>query len=203
MFGERFTSRLKGLLGSTVSSDESWNMLTLNVYVHRLYDAGLIGFRPIKITEGKDDLGISFFQVHLAIHWLGKSKLRMQYGNEVEPIRLVHMAALREDFKANRGDYDVLNTVTRKHVSDGQEAVVRHYYLENATKMYDCLAFSWAMRMMLFLAGGAGTPDGDPKSDEFYDEERDITAQQIENEERLFKELMQLEERRGVTGSDF
>ncbi|KAK8143626.1 hypothetical protein G3M48_006974 [Beauveria asiatica] len=50
MFGSSFTQRLKHLVGSPSSSDQMWNMLTLNVYLHQLYDRGHVGFRPVKIT---------------------------------------------------------------------------------------------------------------------------------------------------------
>ncbi|KAM0740093.1 hypothetical protein ACQRIT_005277 [Beauveria bassiana] len=172
ILGNSFTQRLERLVGSPSSSDREWNTLTLNVYLHQLYDKGHVGFRPVKITA--DDNGYRW-KVYFAVHWLGKTKLRLATPYCAEATALSFMLDVREDFSANKARYSIFDADTGARIADGTEYFVETCTLDDAKKMYDCLGLSWVVRSILFMAGGAGTPDAKPKSDfEYWDPDFDI-----------------------------
>ncbi|KAK8147530.1 hypothetical protein G3M48_001498 [Beauveria asiatica] len=179
MFGDQFATRINDIAGAARASDQLWNLLTLSVYVHRLYDLGLIGFRPDKIAHRDND----GYYVYFSIHWLMPTKIchrKFPYEEaEGEPFQaseesLRRMLELQDRARANREAYDLFHMRKREIVTDGTKISVRHEKLDEAQKMYDCLALSWAMRMMLFLAGGAGHPDGDYDQEPFSRRENEI-----------------------------
>ncbi|OAA52195.1 hypothetical protein BBO_00036 [Beauveria brongniartii RCEF 3172] len=166
MFGDQFATKINDIAGAVRASDQLWNLLTLSVYVHRLYDLGLIGFRPDKIAHRDND----GYYVYFSIHWLMPTKIRHRKFHFVEKEAeafeaneesLRQMLELQDEARANREAYDLFHMRKREIVTDGTKISIHHEKLDQAQKMYDCLALSWAMRMMLFLAGAAGHPDGD------------------------------------------
>ncbi|KAM3504374.1 hypothetical protein MY10362_003611 [Beauveria mimosiformis] len=166
MFGHQFATRINDIAGAARASDQLWDLLTLSVHVHRLYDLGLIGFRPDKIAHRDND----GYYVYFSIHWLMPTKIRHRKFHVVEQEAelfqaneesLRQMLELQDEARANREAYDLFHMRNREIVTDGTMICIHHEKLDQAQKMYDCLALSWAMRMMLFLAGAAGHPDGD------------------------------------------
>ncbi|ATY60918.1 Galactose-binding domain [Cordyceps militaris] len=189
MFGETFANRLADLLGSRGASDEPWNILTLDASLHRLFDKGLIGFRPDKITKTIRDGDVTF-NVHLSIHWLWKTQL--QFRHKVAPTsRTVDMMqAMTPDYQLHRKKYGIHHKMTDKRIHDGTLVSIEQYSLEDAQKMYDCLGMSWAMRMILCLAGGAGVPTCDPKDDDDFHESEATNElwDEFENHEAILDE---------------
>ncbi|KAM3529399.1 hypothetical protein NHJ13051_001879 [Beauveria bassiana] len=203
MFGNSFTQRLERLVGSPSSSDKEWNILTLNVYLHTLYDRGHVGFRPVKVTAN-DISDPDRWRVYFTIHWLGKTRIR-QANLHGSPARaLQQMLELREDYSANRARYSIFDADTGTRIADGTEYFVEMATPDDAKKMYDCLGLSWATRIILFMAGGAGTPDADPRSDEYYDPEIDIVyPDQDKIDQKRYEEYLQRRSRRSIIDSNF
>lgn len=172
MFGATFTQRLQSLVGSPGSSDKSWNILTLDAYLHRLYEMGLVGFRPRQISYVKVG-GMFYPHVHFTIHWIGKTKMQLSKAVMPGRVSLASMIQPLEEFHNNRKLYHIFDCVKGTRIPEGAEVRVLHSTVEQAQMMHDCLTMSWAIRMIMYLAGGAGTPDGDPSSDEYYHEEID------------------------------
>ncbi|EJP69129.1 uncharacterized protein BBA_02164 [Beauveria bassiana ARSEF 2860] len=95
--------------------------------------------------------------------------------NLVEATQLRFMLDVREEFSANKARYSIFDADTGARIADGTEYFVEMCTLDYAKKMYDCLGLSWVVRSILFMAGGAGTPDAKPKSDfEYWDPDFDI-----------------------------
>ncbi|KAM3477031.1 hypothetical protein MY8738_006629 [Beauveria namnaoensis] len=89
--------------------------------------------------------------------------------------QLSFMLDVREEFSANKARYSIFDADTGARIADGTEYFVEMCTLDDAKKMYDCLGLSWVVRSILFMAGGAGTPDAKPKSDfEYWDPDFDI-----------------------------
>ncbi|KAM3501281.1 hypothetical protein MY10362_005690 [Beauveria mimosiformis] len=203
MFGNSFTQRLERLVGSPSSSDKEWNMLTLNVYLHQLYDRGHVGFRPVKITAN-DICDPDRWRVYFTVHWLGKTKTRQATPYTSGASALQSMLELREDYSANRARYSIFDADTGTRIADGTEYFVEMCALDDAKKMYDCLGLSWATRTILFMAGGAGTPDADPRSDEYYDPEIDIVhPDQDKMDQKIYEEYLQRQFKEGIMDPNF
>ncbi|KAM3563688.1 hypothetical protein MY1884_001157 [Beauveria asiatica] len=180
MFGNSFTQRLERLVGSPSSSDDEWNMLTLNVYLHQLW------------------------RVYFTVHWLGKTKTRQATSYSSGASALQFMLELREDYSANRARYSIFDADTGTRIADGTEYFVEMGALDDAKKMYDCLGLSWAVRNILFMAGGAGTPDADPRSDEYYDPEIDIVhPDQDKIDQKIYEEYLQRQLKKGIMDPNF
>ncbi|KAM3443221.1 hypothetical protein NHJ13734_001995 [Beauveria thailandica] len=203
MFGSSFTQRLKHLVGSPSSSDQMWNMLTLNVYLHQLYDRGHVGFRPVKITA--NDAGDpDIWKVYFTVHWLGKTEIRYETPCHVSKEALTSMLQLREDYLANRARYSIFDADTGTRIADGTEYFAETRSLDNAKKMYDCLGLSWAVRNILFMAGGAGTPDADPRSDQYYDPDLDMVHPDQEKiDQKIYQEYLQRQFKTGIMNPNF
>lgn len=170
MFGGTFANRLTELVGSRGASDQMWNMLTLEPYLHRLFDMGLIGFRPERITKTILEEGGEVFHVQFGIHWLLRTELQCCHVVVPTDETLRMMQTVRPEYQLNKKKFGAHNKESDARIPDGTLVSIQQVSLEDAQKMYDCLGMSWAMRMILFLAGAAGIPDGDPRSDdEFHD----------------------------------
>ncbi|KAM3513911.1 hypothetical protein MY11210_002448 [Beauveria gryllotalpidicola] len=203
MFGKSFTQRLDRLVGSPSSSDQQWNMLTLNVYLHQLYDRGYVGFRPVKITANETS-DPDFWRVYFTVHWLGKTRTRMKtpFAGDEGAFRL--MLQLREDYSANIARYSIFDADTGTRIADGTEYFAQVSTLDIAKKMYDCLGLSWAMRKILFLAGGAGNPDGDPRSDEYWDPDIDMVhSDQEEIDQKIYEGYLARQFKGGIIDLGF
>ncbi|KAM3539986.1 hypothetical protein ARSEF1564_007099 [Beauveria bassiana] len=119
-------------------------------------------------------------------------------------LALQHMLELREDYSANRARYSIFDADTGTRIADGTEYFVEMATPDDAKKMYDCLGLSWATRIILFMAGGAGTPDADPRSDEYYDPEIDIVyPDQDKIDQKRYEEYLQRRSRRSIIDSNF
>ncbi|OAA52856.1 hypothetical protein ISF_09239 [Cordyceps fumosorosea ARSEF 2679] len=159
-------ARLRVLIESEELPSSTWNLLTPNCYVHRPYDKGLIAFRPERITKMIKD-SEEIFHVHLSIHWLGENchqMLRVCQAHREPNAGHVHIAGRVSRKRGNIGTFTMYTKGQR--VADGTETEIGFPDLDDAQKMVDRLAMSWFMRMILFLAGGAGIPFGDPRDNE-------------------------------------
>ncbi|KAJ3474120.1 hypothetical protein NLG97_g9982 [Lecanicillium saksenae] len=167
MFGPAFAQRISTLLGSRVSSDKVWNVITLDVYIHRLYDTGLIGFRPIRVVEATrgDDSG---FEVQFSLHWFGRTRIQALVDFMPTTQTLRHMATLRDNFRKDEMKYRVFNAITGNRVAEGAVESVFFLNLMEAQNMFDCLTMSWVMRTIYFGAGASGETKN-PRDDPYLD----------------------------------
>lgn len=173
MFGGDFTERLKMSLGYLSASDDCWNMLSMSAQVQRFYEAGYIGLFPQRISMIQIH-NLWYPHIHVTMHRFGKTAIRCKRYVEPDLAQLAAMTAPFAKYQEHKHRYRLFSLVTGEEVRNGHEVVIFNGTLEDAQRMYDCLTVSWTVRVLLFLAGGTGTPDGDPSGDEYYYKDSDF-----------------------------
>ncbi|ATY62863.1 hypothetical protein A9K55_009187 [Cordyceps militaris] len=166
LFGPTFTARARELLASRVgNSHTKWNIITLNLYLGRLFDDGYLALRPIALkssnTKGREE-----HTVYFSVHWLFENEVVANHYIS-SPRKADIKSMLRTDtvFNKQRSGICETNTVTGEKILDNQVFSIAHRDHRQAENMYIMLAFRWAVSLALCLAGGVGMWEVDAETD--------------------------------------
>lgn len=157
------SERLKDLFGNVGSADLAWNMLCLNPYLHRLFDRGYFGLKPVGVTAGPKQ---GTWEVQFQIFWFDPTYSTP--SAEVEPSEEnIHKMFIPS---TQRKPENVVehHALTHRVVQSGETFTVVFADKDEAEKMRDALALRWAVGEICAMAGGAGRPYDDP---EYEDDE--------------------------------
>lgn len=166
LLGTSFSSTVRALIGSVGASDKPFNVITLHIGLHKLWDVkGLIGFKPCYIDVERQRSGNDVFFATFSFHWLFKNQLDCQ--NAV-PLKLrdnnycIQMTQQSDEFETLRPRiYEHVYTGMQppydvRRLEDGQVCRVQFRDRSSAVNMLKMLELRWAASRLLCLSGAAG-----------------------------------------------
>ncbi|KAJ6789779.1 hypothetical protein PWT90_10255 [Aphanocladium album] len=160
LFGDRFASELRRILGSSRSSDKSWNIATFNPYIHGLLEKGLVNLKPLYIEEKPGEI-MPVYLATFSFHWMFKNKFAPSESLESSSnANFIGMFLPDEEFKDTMDSicaYDIHG----RRIPDGRVIQIPMNCREYAENMLSSMAIRWAAGQMWCLQGGAGLGQDD------------------------------------------
>lgn len=161
-----FLNRLKSYFGPDRTSDFAWNMITLNKYLHDLWDKCYFGLHPLGCFWGSGDLAAKRF-VHVQFVWFFQNRHTPLSRNQPhsDTVASIQASFTAEDVEAmytpshdqekwqGIGDNYVLSG---RPIKTGDIIKIRCPKPDEEVKMMDMFKFRWALGKVQFLAGAAG-----------------------------------------------
>ena len=161
-----FLNRLKNYFESDRASDYPWNMITLNDYLHTLWDKAYFGFFPLGVYDGTGDQAAQRF-IHVQFVWFFKPKntptlrdqplpeqpVHIQNSFTVEDLESMYRPSNNQTRWQNIGDNYVLSG---RPIKTGDVIRIRCESPYDEIKTMDMFRFRWALNKVQFLAGAGG-----------------------------------------------
>lgn len=133
--------------GKPGDADKSFNMVTLDPYMHALWDSTFCGLKPLGLSAPQ--------RVHLQFVWFYKTKTNTELRDEftVEDLKAIFETA---DVQTKFENVSNVHVGNGRLLQTGDEVHVRCGSREEATRMLMAFQLRWAASQFQFLAGAAG-----------------------------------------------
>lgn len=157
------------LLDEPNKADHDWNLITLNPYLHRLWDNGYFGLKPLGVSQ--DEYG---FHVRIQLIWFFQNDVERQSTQftRTEYERMFQKTPYKSRFTGIRE----LNCRTHRELQNGQVVSISFdaEFFEEADRMLFMFKIRWAASKIQFMAGGAGLDLDDPFNEDEDDYEERV-----------------------------
>ncbi|KAJ4153242.1 hypothetical protein LMH87_009739 [Akanthomyces muscarius] len=168
LFGDAYTDAVKPYLCSKKGSDKFWNILTFNCHVHKLFDGGLFGLRPLQVTVSGDGEPESY-RTHFSAHWMPQTAI-VSNEEDIIPDEETMKAMILEtpDYKHKKKQMICSHRSDGSPVLEGDRYSIKFDKFEDARFMFAMLNYRWAVGVMRCLVGAAGLSEKqyDPDNDQ-------------------------------------
>ena len=136
----------------------------MNPYLHRLFDQGSFGLKPVGLEERSDGKWV----MAVRIFWFDSTISSPSEATEPSEISIRDMFVRSNDNKRhNVVEHDAASHLI---IHSGDEFKIILDNEDEADKMMDALKLRWAVGEICAMAGGAGRPYDDPDYDDSGDQ---------------------------------
>ena len=141
-------------------ADKPFNMVTLEPYMHALWDCTYCGLKPLGLS--------SYHAVHVQFVWFYKTTINTDVRNEftVKDLEAIFNMADRQEKFENVSNVHVDNG---RLLQTGDDIHVQCGSREEAVNMFRAFQLRWAASQLQFLAGAAGVDFEDPDEPDWTD----------------------------------
>lgn len=163
IFGKALSKKLRDLFKDVGSADATWNMICMNPYLHRLFDQGNFGLKPISLKEADGNWKLTF-----QIFWFEETASRPSEASGIK-VRDMFIRSGANQFQ-NVVEHRATNNLV---IQSGDEFHIIISQKADAEKMLEAFRLRWAVGEICAMAGGAGRP----YDDSTYKDDEDQTGE--------------------------